>query len=219
MVRFLRNISALVLKDWRTELRSWQILPPVVVLALAGIVIFHFSNIHFATSSTGWASILWIITLLDLVVILDRSLAGDARNAVLEALFAGPVTPRQFLIAKLIFTGTLLLGLQGLVLFLLWQMMGLAIGVPLDRVGITLVLADLGLLSMGLVCSLIAQFSHHRGAFLAGLLWPISLPVIILAMMAVDDAGGSENIWLILAGFDIVLLGLGPGLIKVIAGK
>jgi hypothetical protein len=38
-------------------------------------------------------------------------------------------------------------------------------------------------------------------------------------MMALDAPSRSENIWLILAGFDIVLLGLGPGLIKVIAGK
>jgi ABC-type transport system involved in cytochrome c biogenesis permease component len=219
MFQFLCNVHTLLLKDWRSEFRSLQILPPTVVLALAGIVIFHFSNINFTQTSSSWAAILWIISLLALVVILDRSLVGDTKNAVLEALFVGPVTPSQFLWAKIIFTGTLVLGLQGLVIFLLWQMMGLTISAPWRTIVLTLILADFAIISMGLLCSLIAQFSHHRGAFLAGLLWPIAVPVVLLAMMAIDDPGKSENVWLILAGFDIVLLGLGPGLLKVIAGK
>jgi ABC-type transport system involved in cytochrome c biogenesis permease component len=219
MFRSLRNIYTLLAKDWRSEIRSLQILPPAIVLALAAIVLFYFSKIDFSHSPTAWAAILWIVSLLALVVILDRALVTDTRNAVLEALLAGPVTPNQFLFAKLLFTGSMLMGLQVIVLLSLTQMMNLTISSPMGSIFLTLTLTDLGLIAMGLLCSLIAQFSRHRGAFLAGFLWPVALPLVLLAMMAIDDPARSENIWLILAGFDIVLLGISPGLLKVIAGK
>jgi ABC-type transport system involved in cytochrome c biogenesis permease component len=215
----IRNILILLIKDWRSEIRSLQIFPPTIVLALAAVVLFHFSNIDLTKTTIGWAGTLWIVSMLTIVIILDRSLLGDMKNGIFNVLLAGPMTANQFLLEKLIFTGSILLGLQGLIVVLLVQMMDVTISTHYLTFVPLLFLTDFAILTLGLLCSLIAHVSHHRGAFLAGLLWPISLPIVLLSMMVIDNPGGAENIWLILGGFDIVLLGLGPMLLKGIAGK
>jgi ABC-type transport system involved in cytochrome c biogenesis permease component len=219
MRRFLRVIRTLVVKDWQAELRNLQILPLVVVLAVTAMMLFRLAEVNFDSSPLAWAALLWIITLLDLVIILDRTLAADAQNGVLEALLAGPVSPIQFLAGKLVFSGSILLALQGLILLLLSQMMHLPIETPPGLIAAGVLLTDLGLLLLGLLCSLIALLTRHRATLLAGMLWPLALPMVLLAMLTVDPSGRYENGWLILAGVDIVLLGLWPGLLKLITGK
>jgi ABC-type transport system involved in cytochrome c biogenesis permease component len=219
MIHSLKIIQTLIVKDWRTELRDWQIVPLVVVMALAAVMLFHLTGLRLGNSALGWAAILWLITLLDLVIILDRALAADTHNGALEAMLAGAVSPIQYLVAKLAFAGAILLILQAFILVLLRTMLSLAIQPEVWRVALSLVLADAGLLLVGLICSLIAILSHRRATLLAGMLWPMSLPIVLLAVLSLDPLGRYENGWLILAGFDIVMAGLWPGLIKLITGK
>jgi ABC-type transport system involved in cytochrome c biogenesis permease component len=215
----LKIMTTLIAKDWRMEIQNLQITPLMVVMAITAVVLFHFTGIRLAESSMGWAAALWLITLLNLVIILDRAMSPDLKNGVLEAMLAGAVSPMPYLTAKLIFTGSILLVMQGLVLILLKVMMALAISPPIWKISVSLILADIGLLMIGLVCSMIAMMSRHRSAILAGMIWPVAIPIVVLAVLCFEPAGRFENGWLILTGFDIVLLGLWPMLIKMITGK
>jgi ABC-type transport system involved in cytochrome c biogenesis permease component len=211
----------MVKKDWRTEVRSLHIIPLAVILAVAAVMIFRLAGSNGANVPLSWPGLLWIISLMVLVIVLDRALASDTQNGVLEALLAGPMTPVQYLTGKLLFAGSILLGLQVLILLLLNQMLQIPIKTPWTIIAADLLITDLGLLLIGLACSLIALLSRQRTAMLASILWPLSVPLIFLAIWALEAPCGPEreNWWLILAGFDIVLLGFWPGLLRLIVGK
>lgn len=211
----------MIKKDWRTEVRTLHIIPLTVILAVAAIMIFRLAGANTARMPLSWPGLLWIISLMVLVIVLDRALASDTQNGVLEALLAGPMTPVQYLAAKLLFAGSILLGLQVLILLLLNQMLQIPITTPFLIIAADLLITDLGLLLIGLACSLIALLSRHRTAMLASILWPLALPLIFLAIWALEAPCGPEreNWWLILAGFDIVLLGFWPALLRLIVGK
>jgi heme exporter protein B len=221
MITFIQHVWTMVAKDWRTEVRNLHIVPLAVILAVAAVMIFRLAGGTNPALPFSWPGLLWIISLMVLVIILDRAVASDTHNGVLEALLAGPITPVQFLTAKLLFGGSILLGLQVLILFLLNQMLQIPIKTPVSLIVADLLLTDLGLLLLGLVCSLIALLSRHRAALLASILWPLALPLIFIAIWVVDAPCGPEreNWWLILGGFDIVLLGFWPGLLRLIVGK
>jgi ABC-type transport system involved in cytochrome c biogenesis permease component len=201
------------------EMRNLQIIPLVAVIAIIAILLFQFTGIRIGESAMGWSAGMWLITLINLVIILDRAMEPDLRNGVMEAMLAGAVSPATYLAAKLLYTGSILIGMQAGVLILLHMMLKLAILPAIWKIAAIIIIADSGILMIGLSCSLISMMSRHRSAILAGMIWPITIPIVLLAVLSFEPSGRFENGWLILAGFDLVLAGLWPRLIRMITGK
>jgi len=138
---------------------------------------------------------------------------------------SGPVRRIELLLAKLIFCGGILAAMQMMTVLCVAAWSGQAIDRPWTRIVPVVALADVGILLIGLMCALIAALSRHRVALLASMLWPLSLPMVLIAAVSlyVFDGAAAEqyqrNGWLILLAFDVVLFGLWPVLAKMILGR
>lgn len=218
------TIATLVRKDIRLELRNLQIVPLSAVLVLAATLVLRLAG-GAASASLGWIGTLWVVTLIVAVVIFDRALADETHNGQLGAMLSGPVRTIELLLAKLIFTGGILVIMQLLTVICVMWWSGQAIDRPWIRVVPVVALADFGILLVGLMCALIATMSRHRTALLASMLWPLALPMVLIAAVSLRVFDGAtaeqyqQNGWLILTAFDVILFGLWPVLAKMILGR
>lgn len=224
----MRTILALAAKDLRGESRARQIAPVMVVFALCLVFLLTFAlppgalrapvpepvaGAIGARDITGL--LLWTSIFFAGVIGFGRSAAADREGSAGDGLLLAPVDPAALYTGKLLGNLAFLTAaeLVAIPLFVLFANVDPAALLP-GLLPIVLV-ANLGLASVGTLFGAATQHAEARALMLPLLTFPLALPVILGASkltstLLIERSFGIEARWFILlAVFDVIFVTLG----------
>ncbi len=187
MKEFLAAVWAVVWKDLRIEGRTRQTVSVMVMFSLATIIMFNFAlgmaiNVNLSAGRNVSPALLWVVVLLAAILGLNRSLALDRENQVVDAILMAPI-PRAALYAGKVISITLFtLALDAILVVLFTIFFNQPFYLPM--VMLVLALGTLGYIAAGVLITSMTIQSRTREVLLPVLLLPVSLPLVLPAAMA-----------------------------------
>lgn len=181
---FWGKVSAVYLREMKTELRSRYALNSIGMFALTTLVVVGFS----VSSTTGHrvqAALLWLILLFSAMTGLSRTFVREVEARTQDALRL-TADPTPLLLGKALFNGTLFAGVQALIVPLFVLMTGL----PIRNIVLFLTIQILGNVGLTFASTLLAAIvakAGGRNALFPVLALPILMP-LLFALMAGTSA-------------------------------
>jgi heme exporter protein B len=216
MTAFLRVAWLVLVKDFRVEIRSLEILSTTLFFAVTVVLVFSFGLIKEGTPLDDVAAaILWIAVAFSGTLALGRTFDRERQNETLRALLLAPADRPALYVGKL--TGMLLLlALVEAVLVLLIGLLFQAtiFAHPLLLVGL-LAAGTVGFATVGTLFAAMLVRARTRDVLLPILLYPITVPVMIAGvrgtaalLQEVPDPAVAQFWLALLVFFDAVFLTL-----------
>lgn len=212
-MRWLRQMSALLIKDLRIEWRSKDVLTAMLMFALIVITVM---TVAFEPGcgelNTIIPGVIWITLLFAGNLGLNRSFAREMENGALDGLRVCAVARSAIYVAK--FASQVILMM--LTAAIVWPIMVLffdlgSLAHPLLFI-LILLLGSTGFSAAGTLLATMAIKTRTRDMMLPILLFPITVPVILAAVKGTALTLYSESIdavfsWLhILIAFDVIMI-------------
>jgi heme exporter protein B len=207
----LRPVLAILWKDMLLEIRTKEMVTPILVFAFLVVVIFNFvfepTPALVAAVAPG---VLWVAFTFAGVLGLNRAFALEKERGGIEGLLLCPVGRDLIYLGK--FLGSLLFML--VVEAVMFPIFSLLFNLPLLIPELWLVglAATVGFVAVGTVFSAMSVNTRAREIMLPVLFFPIAVPVIIAAVEAsgaiLGDRGWSDySQWLqLIVVFDVIFL-------------
>jgi heme exporter protein B len=208
----MRPVLAVLGKDLRLELRTFETLPAMVLFSISTFVIFHFSfgreNLHGQLA----AGILTVTLLFAALLGAGRLFVAEREQGGFDAFLLAPVDRTALLLAKAtaMFLFLVVLEVIAVPAFAL-LLLGPPLGPRLGGLVAVLALADLALAVIGTFVSAIAIHTRARDMIAPIIGLPLLLPALIATaraagpVLAPHAAGAPPARWLlILALYDVV---------------
>jgi heme exporter protein B len=176
-VKALNQIFALVKKDLLLEVRQQYSFYGILLYVIATIFVLYLTIREPETHV--WNGLFWVIMLFICINAVAKSFLQESRSRMLY--FYSLVSPRDFILAKLLFNSVLMLlmCLLSIVLFSLF------LGNPVEKIPQFIGLVILGGWSLSLVftfLSAIAAKAQQNAAIMAILGFPLIIPQLLLLM-------------------------------------
>lgn len=219
----LTALGGLVWKDLLLEVRSRELVLPLLVFVLSLVVLFTFAFeprpalVPLLAPGVLWSTLTFLGTLGFI-----RLFALEREQGGLEGLLTCPV-PRALIYAgKLLASLLFLVGVEVVLLPVFSALFNLPFFLP--RLWLATFLATLGFCAVGVVFSAMAVHTRAREVLLPVLFFPIALPVIIAGLATASailkGAGEATAHWLsLIVAFDILFLVVGGAVFDYILGE
>ena len=183
MNEFLRVAWLVVRKDLRVESRSRELLFTTVFFAISCVLVFSFGFVRGGRAVDGAAAgILWIAIAFSGTLALGRAFERERHHDALRGLLLAPVARPAIFVGKLV--GLLLL--LAVVEAIMVVMVAFLFQAPLFhfplRLFALLSLGTLGFASVGTLFSAMLVRTRSRAVLLPVLLYPITIPVLIMGV-------------------------------------
>ena len=183
MNEFLRVAWLVVRKDLRVESRSRELLFTTVFFAISCVLVFSFGFVRGGRAVDGAAAgILWIAIAFSGTLALGRAFERERHHDALRGLLLAPVARPAIFVGKLV--GLLLL--LAVVEAIMVVMVAFLFQAPLFRFPLRLFallsLGTLGFASVGTLFSAMLVRTRSRAVLLPVLLYPITIPVLIMGV-------------------------------------
>ncbi|MBI4328426.1 MAG: heme exporter protein CcmB [Chloroflexi bacterium] len=210
---FAFQVWILLGKEAAIELRSKELLLPVVVFAIVALVSFHFAfDLRGDVSPLVAPGILWIAIFFSGMLALGRSLGRETERGSWEGMLVAPLDRGALYLSKALATFLLLTVLEAVLL----PVGALFFRLPFLVPGLFLVLplGTLGVTSVGTLFALMAANTRAREAMLPILLLPLLVPVMVASVKATGGfidglSWGEVQPWIgVLVAFDLIFLTL-----------
>jgi heme exporter protein B len=174
-------------KDLRLELRTFETVPAMVLFSLATFVIFHFGLNRTTIAGQLAAGVLVVTLLFASMLGINRLFVAEREQGGFDAFLLAPVDRTAMLVAKAgaLFTYLVALEVIAVPAFAL-LLLGPPLGPPLLGLIAVLALADVAIAVIGTLVSALAI--HTRARDLIGPM--IGLPLLIPALIATARAAG-----------------------------
>ena len=214
-VRFVTAVRALLAKELRIELRTFETLPGMALFAVTTIVVFHFALDRGSVDGDLAAGVLCVTLLFAAILGVNRLFVADERDGGFDAFLLAPVDRNALLVAKaLALLGYLVLLEIVVVPAFTILLLGPSISGALPELLGVLALVDIGIAVCGTLVAALAIRTSARDLIgpLAAL--PLLLPVVIGAARATSPlfaVGGAQAVpgrWLAVLGLYDLLFGL-----------
>lgn len=208
----MKPVLAVLGKDLRLELRTFETLPAMVLFSVSTFVIFHFALARSTISGQLAAGVLTVTLLFAALLGSGRLFVAEREQGGFDAFLLAPVDRTSLLVAKaaamLLFLAVLeIVAVPAFALLLL----GPSLGPRLPGLIAVLALADLALAVIGTLVSAIAIHTRARDMITPIIGLPLLLPALIATargaavVLAPHAAGTPPGRWLlILALYDVV---------------
>jgi len=204
-------------KDLRVEARSRVLVNQVLPFAALVMVMFSFALASDLLAERVAPGLIWLATLFNLLVVVQRSFAVETADGALDALRVAGVPAPAIFLGK-----SLALAAELVVLEVLLTVLALVLyGGRLDGAGVVLLVTTLvpatgGLAFVGTLYGGLAAGAAGRETLLPLLVFPVVAPVLIGATRATEaalGAGGTATSegwpWVALLGVFALLFGVG----------
>lgn len=213
--RYLRVVTQILRKDIQVEWRGRQGVPVMLVFALLVVFLFNFAlQLAPDLQSSLAAGLLWVSLAFASTLGLNRSVSLERENRALDGLLLAPVDRSAIFFGKWIsnFLFTLLVALILLPVFSLFYQQNM---LHLYLIGV--ILLGLGAYtSLGTLLAALSIQTRTRDILLPILLYPLALPILIVAVEATRgilasdpaDALGSWLAFLVACNFLFIAAGL-----------
>lgn len=202
-------ILAVLWKDLLLEVRTREIVTPIVVFTLLVIVIFSFvldPNPRLVASVAPGA--LWVAFTFAGMLGLNRSFALEKERGGMEGMLLSPVGRDALYFGKMLSAFLFMLAVEAVMLPVFSVVFNLPLLEP--ALWLTIVLATLGFATVGTAFSAMAVNTRAREILLPVLFFPVAAPVIIAAAEATRAVYGGEAFadysnWIgLIAAFDVI---------------
>lgn len=209
MSTHIKNIINLLKKDLLLEVRQQYTFYGVLLYVTATIFVLYLSMGQ--PEGPVWKGLFWMIQLFICVNAVAKSFLQEGRGRLLY--FYSIAGARDFILAKLLFNGLLMILMSGVSLALFLFMLG----DPLGHEGYFILVTCLGGVSLSLVftfLSALAARAQQGAALMAILGFPVVIPQLLLlnriSTIAFEEVlqGGLAGMLAILAGLDVLLVAL-----------
>jgi heme exporter protein B len=211
-----RQLMAILRKDLIRELRTREMLVSMFLFVMLALVIFHYAfGVHEDTDLTSFTGgMLWVTFIFAALLGLNRSFAQEKDEQCLDGLLLCPVDRVTIFLAKTAGNLVFLLIIQAVsvpvfTLFFIERSYAADAGLFV----LVLVLADLGICTLGTLLATIAMHTRARDLLMPIVFLPLIVPVLIAATSATTaifadgaDLGGLAARLGFLAGFDAIFM-------------
>jgi heme exporter protein B len=201
-------LGALLRKELRIELRTFEAVPGMMLFAVTTFVVFHFALDRREVEGELAAGVLVVTVLFASMLAINRLWVADEEQGGFDAMLLAPIDRTVLFVAKAI---ALFLYLVALELVALPAFSLLLLGPsPQPELVVVLLLADLGIAVIGTLVGALAVRTRARDLIGPLIALPLLLPVVIGAARAAEpllreDAGVAESRWLLMLGlYDLV---------------
>jgi len=210
---FLSQAWAIVRKDLLTELRGASTIVSMVLLGLLVVLVFNFGAEPGADSAVlARSGVLWAAFLFSGVIAVGRSFASEKEAGCLDGLLLCPADRGAIYLGKLI--GNLILVFATGVVILLFFTVVYNVGIGAGWLGLLLllVLASVGLSTLGTLFAAVAAGVRARDALLTVFIFPLLVPLVIAAahtstLLLAGQSLGDAGLWpWLLVVYDAVFL-------------
>lgn len=212
---YLKQIAAIVWKDFVTELKTRELLSAMFIFALLVILIFIFSiNLSIVKASEVGPGILWVAFLFAGTIGLNRSFMLEKENGCLMGLMLVPADRTTIYFGKLISNLIFLSIMELFILPLFMIFFNIDLLSHLGPLLVVVFLGTLGFCALGTLLSSLSANLKTREIMLPILLYPLLIPIIIGAVrMTGQILDGTELAdmmkWIgLTASFDIIYIGV-----------
>ena len=212
---YLKQIAAIVWKDFVTELKTRELLSAMFIFALLVILIFIFSiNLSIVKASEVGPGILWVAFLFAGTIGLNRSFMLEKENSCLMGLMLVPADRTTIYFGKLISNLIFLSIMELFILPLFMIFFNIDLLSHLGPLLVVVFLGTLGFCALGTLLSSLSANLKTREIMLPILLYPLLIPIIIGAVrMTGQILDGTELAdmmkWIgLTASFDIIYIGV-----------
>jgi heme exporter protein B len=204
-------VAALLRKDLRVELRSFESVPAMALFSVTTFVLFHFGLRQDSLTGDLASGVLWVTLLFASVLGINRLFVADAEQGGFDGFLLSPADRSALLLAKALALLAYLVVLE-LVAVPAFALLLLApsIGPALPGLLVVLALADIGVAVIGTLVGALAVRTRARDLLGPLLSLPMLVPVVLGAARATEPlfathAGALPLRWLaILALYDLV---------------
>lgn len=182
MSRTLRQIGLLIQKDLRIEAKGRQTIGLVIVLGILIIVVLGMGlGAGRPVSGFGATSILWVTYLFGGVLCFEKTMAVERFDDALAGLLIAPIDRGVIYASKLITNLLLIIGLALVVTPVAMTLFRFDLSEhPLAFI-IVMSLGVTGFTAVGTLFSAAVSSTRLQGGLLAMLVFPLSLPVVIMS--------------------------------------
>ena len=212
---YMSQISAIVWKDFVTELKTRELFSAMFIFALLVILIFIFSvNLSIVDASEVGPGILWVAFLFSGTLGLNRSFVLEKENGCLMGLMLAPADRTAIYFGKLISNLVFLSIMELFILPLFMIFFNIDILEHLLSLLLVIFLGTLGFCSLGTLLSSLASNLKTREIMLPILLYPLLIPIVIGVVRMTGQVLAGEPLsemvnWIgLTVSFDIIYIGV-----------
>ncbi len=225
----MTTLWLLLKKDVVTELRTRALASSMLVFALVVVVVLSLvvqpARVGTTAAGTAASALLWLSFFFAAILGLARNFAEENELGAWRGLLLTPVGRESLYLGK-VASGTVFVLAMEVVVFplflILYGPVAAGVSVPglAAALAVTAVLATVGLVAVGVLFTALASGTAAREALLAGLVLPVTSPVLLGAVRVTSAVcggsgwGGLWRWWALLAGFDLIFLALGSVLFQ-----
>jgi heme exporter protein B len=211
-----RAVSALLAKELRLELRTFQVVPAMTLFSISTLVVFHFSLQQNAVDGPLAGGVLTITVLFSAILGINRLFVADQEEDGFDGFLLAPVDRTAMLVAKALslFTFLVLLELVAVPAFAFMLLEADFTFTVLGQTAVTLVLADLAIAIVGTLVGALAIQTRARDLIVPLIALPLLLPVVIgtakllAPTFALGGAAALPTRWLTIVGLYDLVFGL-----------
>jgi heme exporter protein B len=204
-------LVALLRKDLRVELRSFESVPAMALFSVTTFVLFHFGLRQDSLTGDLASGVLWVTLLFASVLGINRLFVADAEQGGFDGFLLSPADRSALLYSKALalLAYLVVLELVAVPAFAL-LLLNPSIGPALPGLLVVLALADIGVAVIGTLVGALAVRTRARDLLGPLLSLPMLVPVVLGAARATEPlfathAGALPLRWLaILALYDLV---------------
>ena len=215
-MQFARQVSVILAKDLRAELRSKEAINASLSFSVVILLLFSFAFDPTEDQTRAVAGgLLWIVFAFAGAMILNRSFAREIPNDCLDALIAAPISGAALFLGKALANFLLLLAIELVCLPVFGVFYNVRWSVQFWPLLGVFALATWGLTVIGTIFSALTINVRLRELMLPLMTYPMTIPALMSAMqltavlMSGQPLTGDHEIWLrLLVGFDVIYTAL-----------
>ncbi len=206
----LGTILLLAGKDLRIEFRRREAMGLVVVTGLLVVAVLGLGlGAGRGVQGVGAAAVLWVAYLFGGVLTFEKSFAVERHDDALAALLLAPVDRGLIFGGKLVVNVVLMLALAVVVTPAAVVLFNFDLAAHAGAFVRVMLLGILGFAGLGTLFSAACASSRHQGGLLALLVFPLSLPLVLVSSRLLDRvfSGAPEGMGTgVLVAFDVIVV-------------
>lgn len=174
MRRYFQDVAVLARKDLTLEVRARDTIPAMLLFVVSALVVFHFA-LPKHSSDLAAKGLLWVAIVFTALVGLTRAFVAEREQRLIDGLLLAPCDRSAIWLAKSIAV-LAFLGVAEIVALPAYALFFSGIG---WSTVVAVLLADLGIVTVGTLLAAIAAVSRTRELILPLLFLPLAIPVVV----------------------------------------
>ena len=211
MKNYWRLILTIAIKDILLEVRSREIILPVLVFAFLVGIVFNFAiDPTPETVATVVPGMLWVAFTFGGILGLNRSFSIEKDNGCIEGLMICPVSRDVIFLGKMLSNYLFMLAVEAVVFPVFAAMFNVSFLEP--EILVLALVTTIGFASVGTLFSAMAVNTRSRELMLPLLFLPVVVPILVAAVEGTAGAVKNDNWgavlhWIqLITAFDVIFV-------------